>query len=269
MQSLNKVVLITATLTLPVFLYAADNSNPPFVPGRPGNTESAIAVPKGYLQIESGLVNYTRDKNEDEKSKLWSLAQTAFRYGIADRTDIQLVIQPYNKFNVKGTGYDDKYTGFGNTTIRMLHTVMGADGNSPSFGLIGFVNFVTADKELKDIGIYDDRTTGGLTATGGIDLTDNLSLTLTLGDAVKHYRETSYLNDVYGGINLTYGVTEQFSTYIEAFGDHVRDNSTQATIDLGATYLLSPTTQIDAGVNIAANLNTPDASFFIGWAQRF
>ncbi|CAK0748218.1 putative Transporter [Gammaproteobacteria bacterium] len=271
MKNFKKIIFLTVIATTPCFSSAEETSSnePSFVPGRPGNTESAIAVPKGYFQIESGLVNYTRDKVDDERTKFLSLAQTAFRYGIAEGTDVQLVIQPYSKLNISGAGIDQTFQGFGNTTLRVLHTFLGADGNSPSFGIIGFITLPSADKELKDNGVFDDRTTGGVVATGSINLTDKASVTLTLGDGTKHSSGSSYLNDIYGGINLTYALTEQFSTYIEAYGDHVKNSQTQSTIDLGMTYLLSHVTQLDAGVNIAANHAAPDASFFIGWSHRF
>ncbi|CAK0749700.1 putative Transporter [Gammaproteobacteria bacterium] len=266
MKTLKKIAFLAVMTVSPTFSAAeeASNSELPFVAGRPGNTESPIAVPKGYFQVESGLASYTYDNASGFRS--WSLAQTSFRYGVGHDTDIQLVVQPYSRIHDKNA--NQTFQGFGNTTLRALHTFMGADGSSPSFGLIGFVTLPTAAKQLRDNGIFSDRVEGGVIATGSTNLTEKASLTITLGDASRRWNN-SYVSDVSGGANLTYAVTEQFGAYVEAFADHFEHLPTATTADLGVTYLLSRVTQLDAGVNIGANHATPDASFFVGWSHRF
>ncbi|CAK0776491.1 putative Transporter [Gammaproteobacteria bacterium] len=267
MKRITKELALFAVMVMSPFLVVADetsNSESSAIFGRPGNTESPIAVPKGRFQIESGLASYT---HANDGTQSWSLAQTSLRYGIADGTDVQLVVQPY--FRTHNVG--QTFQGFSGTTLRVLHTFAGADGSSPSFGLIGFVTPPTASKQLRDNGWASNRVEGGAIATGSVNLTDKTSLTLTLGDAARRQND-SYVSDISGGANLTYAVTENFGAYVEAFSEHVAHNSTTTTVDLGVTYLLSHVTQLDAGVNMGANQATritSNATFFVGWSHLF
>jgi|GEM_PF-3046985 len=246
----------------------ASSNEPAFSASRPGNTESPIAVPKGYFQVESGIVSYTNDKIDDVRYSSLGLAQTAFRYGIAEGTDLQLIVQPYSRVTSRGAGNDTTYQGFGGVTLRVLHTFMGADGSNPAFGLIGFVTPPIVSKQLRVSGSASDRVEGGIIATGSTNLTDKMNITLTLGDAARR-RNDSYVGDIFGGANLGYAVTERFGAYVELFSDHTKYSQTQTTADLGMTYLINPVTQFDAGVNIGVNHATADANFFLGLSHRF
>jgi hypothetical protein len=247
----------------------ASSSEPPFVSGRPGNAQSAIAVPKGYLQLESGLASHASNPQPGVHGNAWTLAQATFRYGIGADTDVELAIFPFTTQTLHIPSGDQTAQGFGNITLSAMHTFLGADGNGPSFGMMGFVTFPAADKELMDAQIFDDRTTGGALATGSLSLTDRASLTLTLADDARHPSGSTYLNDVWGAINLTYAWTDRLGSYIEAYADHTKTSATQATADFGGTYLVDRVTQLDAGVNVGMNRAAPDATFFVGWAHRF
>ena len=284
MRTFKTVAFLAVVAVFPPLAVADDSASnadpasgdPAFVVGRPGNAESPVAVPKGYLQVESGLAGYTNNPQPPSKGHAEQFAQTSFRYGLFDATDVQLVVTPYTRQVVHSNGADQTSTGFGSTTLRVLHTFMGADGSSPSFGVIAFVTLPTASSQLKNAGVFDNRVEGGAIATGTISLTDKASLTLTLADDTKHptldaggNSNSAYFNDTYGAANLTYSVTDTLGVYAELYGDHTHTFPTLATVDFGMTYLTGKTTQIDAGVNIAANKITPDASLFVGWSHRF
>ncbi len=272
MKNFKTVACLAVVSVLPTLALADDaaSSDPAFVVGRPGQAESPIAVPKGYLQVESGLAAYTNNPALHTPSNQYALAQTSFRYGILDGTDVQLVVSPYTKQTVHTAGAAaTNVSGFGNTTLRVLHTFMGADGSSPAFGVIGFVTLPTADSQLKNSGVFDNRVEGGAIATGSMNLNDKTSLTLTLADDTRHPTGAHYLNDVYGAVNLSYAVTDTVGVYGEMYADHTRTAPTVATADFGVTYLTDKTTQLDAEVNLAANKQTPDAVIMIGWSHRF
>ncbi len=258
--------MMAVAFPLPSVADDAASSDPAFISGRPGQAEGAVAVAKGYFQVETAIASYTNTSAPPDHSHQYQFAQTSLRYGLFDATDVQVIVTPYTR----QTDLGQSTSGFGNTTFRVLHTFMGADGNNPAFAVIGFVTTPTADKKLKNAGVFDNRTVGGAIATGSLSLNDKTSLTLTLAEDTKHPAgQTSYLNDTYGAANLTYAVTDTFGVYAELYGDHTRTLRTQATADFGVTYLLNKTTQLDAEVNLAANKATPDANITFGFAHRF
>ncbi|HVY84304.1 MAG TPA: transporter [Caulobacterales bacterium] len=221
-----------------------------FVPGRPGTTESPIAVPTGHWQIETEIASYSDSDGGDS----WSALATSFRYGLAPSWDAEAIVAPIN--------HADGDTGFGDLTLRVRKQFTGLNGESPSLALIGYVTLPTAED-----GLGEDHVEGGVIATSGITISDRASLTLTAGAGSVSDGDDDHLS-LSGGAAYSYSFTEATGGYIEIFGEHV-DGETAATLDIGATHLIGERTQLDAGVDIGLNRNADDARFFLGWAHLF
>ncbi|MES1156798.1 MAG: transporter [Alphaproteobacteria bacterium] len=230
----------------------------PFVTGRPGNTESPIAVPTGHWQIETAIADYSHDREAGVTEEGWSALQTSFRYGLAYGWDAEAIVSPYQRDAAGGASVG----GFGDVTLRVRHTFSGEDGNGPSFALIGYATLPTSKN-----GLGVDRVEGGLIATGVEPLNAKTSLTLTLGAGAVH--DGGYEGDVYGGANVSYAFTDKIGGYIELFADRTAHDDTAATFDFGATYLTGPTTQLDCGVNLGLTDAASDEEVFVGWSHRF
>jgi Putative MetA-pathway of phenol degradation len=238
-----------------VLAFVAPAAAQDFVPGRPGNTESPIAVPSGHLQIETEIASYARSDGADADAL--SLAQTSFRYGLAPSWEAEAIVAPYNRFAAGGASQ----SGFGDVTLRLRKTLSGADAPY-ALGLIGYVTLPTAAD-----GLGADHVEGGVIAAGAFDLSDKVNLTWTGGlGAVSDGDE--YDASVSGGAALGYAFSESAGGYIELFGEHV-SGETAATLDFGATYLLNGVTQIDAGADIGVSDAADDYRLFVGWARLF
>jgi hypothetical protein len=255
---MRRIVFVLALLSAP----CAFAEEPAFVTGRPGMTESPISVPRGYLQIEIELAAFARDKASGVRASETRAFSTAFRYGVAEGADVELIVSPYVRDRVKDAGGADTQTGFGDVTLRARRTFTGQDGNGPAFALIGFVTLPTAKT-----GLGADKVEGGLIATGVTQLSDAASLTLTLGATRIH--DGVYQGDVYGGANVGFALTDKAGVYVEAFADKAARGDFAASFNFGGTYLLGATTQLDAGVNLGLNHAANDVEVFAGWSHRF
>lgn len=240
--------LAFAALATPAF---ADD----FVPSRPGNTESPISSPVGRWQVETELGSYAMGHGDDRS---WSALQTNFRYGLAPGWDAQVVVSPYVGADSGGASE----SGFGDTTLRLHHNIIGEDGNGPAFALIGFVTLPTGTN-----GQSDGAVEGGLIGTGSFPITSADSITYTAAAAAVNV-DHKYKSDVYGGVNITHQFTDALSAYAELFADHTQ-GETAATFDIGAALLSDARTQWDAGVDLGLNDAADNARFFIGWAHLF
>lgn len=240
-------VLAFAAVTAPAF---ADD----FVPGRPGNTESPISVPAGRWQLETEIGGYAHGSG----GKSWSALQSDIRYGLADGWDAEAIVSPFVGEDAGG----DRESGFGDTTLRLRHTFVGQDGDGPAFALIGFVTLPTATNHQGDGAVE-----GGLIGTGTFSLNDRDGVTYTAGAAAVS-DQGRYKSDVFGGVNLTHQFTDKIAAYGELFADR-SEGQTAGTIDVGATYLCDPRTQLDAGVDLGITHAADDARFFLGWAHLF
>lgn len=234
-----------------------------FVPGRPGATESAISVPTGHWQIETELARITHDEEGDEETRALSVAQTAFRYGVARGVDVEAIITPYQRVSVESGGVKETADGFGDLTLRARRTFAGQDGGT-SFALIGYVTLPTAQDHLGA-----EETEAGLIATGAFDLSDSWSLAWTLGAASVSNggdRDADYS----AALTLGYAFNDRWSGYVEAAAERAEsDSETPTTFDIGAAYLIAEHTQLDAGIEFGVNDAADDVSVFFGWAHMF
>jgi hypothetical protein len=90
---MNKIIIIEIILILSFNLYAQFESDH-LVTDRPDQTESSSVVPKGSLQIETGLVfendNFKIGNKTEIKTNSLNLATTLVRYGIYKYFELRL-----------------------------------------------------------------------------------------------------------------------------------------------------------------------------------
>lgn len=249
-------VWIGALAALACTFSALSASAQDFVPGRPGATESAIAVPQGRWQIETEIASYAKEDDSDSES--WSAFETTIRYGLARGWDAEAIVSPYNRVDEAGS-VDE---GFGDLTLRVRKTVKGLDGG-PSLGFIGYITLPTAEN-----GLGAEDVEGGVIAAGSFDLNETFELTWTAGLGAVSTEDDDYDLGVSGGAALGFDLTDKAGAYVELFADYV-DDETAASFNVGATYLLAEETQIDAGLDFGLTDEADDVRAFIGWAHRF
>lgn len=238
--------------------------DPPIAASRPGETEGPIAVPGGFLQVESEIASFTRDKEAGVTTEGLSLAATAFRYGLGDSYDAELIVQPYLHAKTSGAGFSNTDSGFGDVTVRLLKNLMGQDGEGPAVAVIGYVSLPTASNDLGA-----DRVEGGAILTGSFALTDTWGAAWTGGLAARHVGGSDYKAELSVALQLNHALSDSVTAYAELAASRLDGQDTAATFDVGAAWLTGPTTQVDAGANFGINDAADDVSVFVGWAQRY
>ncbi len=238
-----------------VAAFAAPAFGDNFIPSRPGNTESPISSPAGRWQVETEIGSYSRGHGGNSS---WSALQTNFRYGLAPGWDAQVIVSPF----VGEAEGGESAEGFGDTTLRLHHTLFGQDGAGPAFALIGFVTLPTGSN-----GQSDGAVEGGLIGAGSFSVTSADSITYTLGAGAVNVGH-ALTSDVFGGVNLTHQFSDAFSAYGEIFADRSA-GETASTFDVGGALLTDARTQWDAGVDLGVSRAADNARFFVGWAHLF
>jgi hypothetical protein len=132
-----------------------------------------------------------------------------------------------------------------------------------------FVKIPTANHQLGN-----RKVEGGLLAPIQVSL-GKLPLTLSLdpeldwlADADRHGRHAATQQVV----NLGMAIGEKLSVSTELWGMWDWDpagTGKQASWDVAAAYLVSKDLQVDAGVNVGLNRQTPDVELYTGVAVRF
>src|SRR5258708_1837369 len=90
--SLTAMLLCTASAAAAA---AAADGDAPICADRPGKSSQACTVPAGHFQFESSFADWTVDKNNDERATALAVGETGFKYGLSDRSHIDIDVAPW------------------------------------------------------------------------------------------------------------------------------------------------------------------------------
>lgn len=172
--------------------------------------------------------------------------------------DVELGFAPY----LSVSGPEGRVDGVSDLLLRARFNLAGLE-EGPSFAIIPFLNLPTASG-----GLGATHVEGGVTLAAGLDIAEGWDLTFTLTGAAiaREIAGTGAL--VEGGVALGRSLGERTGVCVEFFAARAEAGSL-ASVNLGATRLLGPETQIDANVSIGAIGEADAVRLSLGLARRF
>lgn len=241
---------------------------PPICADRPGKSSQACTVPAGHFQFESSLADWTLDRHDGERDTTIIIGETGFKFGLTDRSHIDIDIQPWQRSTSRTGNVHDGASGFGDVLVSYKYRLTAADA-SLAIAISPFVKLPTAKHSIGNgkwegglvvpIQYAIPRTPLGLSTTPEIDWA---------ADSGGHGHHASMAQVV----NLGWQVNNKLNLSAELWGDWDWDpvgTTRQASADAAAAYLVSKTLQLDAGFNIGLNRVTPDIELYMGVAEQF
>jgi hypothetical protein len=249
-----------------LLLAAASAANEaPICTDRPTKANAICTVPKGSFQLETSVLGWTLTKAGGTKTKALSAGSSFLKYGLTDRSDLQLGFTPYVR--IRNSGPTDDQSGVGDITVRYKHRL--STGESPvQVDLLPFVKIPTAKH-----GIGNRKLEGGLAVPisfglgGGVTATLGPELDL-IADGDGHGRHLALVNLV----NLSAPIVPRLTLIGELWSNlnfDPADTIKQASADAAVAYALSPSTQLDMGVNAGLTPDTADVEVYAGVSLRF
>ena len=236
---------------------------------RPDKTESPLTVDAGHFQMEMDLATYTSDRSKHEKVTAWGIAPVNLKIGVLNNFDLQFVVETYNveKTKDRDTGHTMRASGFGDLTIRGKINFWGNDGGPTAFAVLPFLKVPTAAHDLGN-----GATEGGLILPLLFRLAEDLELATEL--EVEQARDTDgsgYHQEIVNAVTLDHDFTKRLAGYVEVFSDISNEAHAGwiATFDCGVTYRITPTIQLDTGVNIGLTKAADDLNPFVGMSVRY
>lgn len=246
---------------------SADAEVAPICTDRPGKANAVCTVPAGQWQLESSPVIWARTEVDGTETKMLTLGSTVVKYGMSDRSDLQLGFVPYAHAEVRAGGIKSNVAAVGDLTVRYKQGLTA--GNMPiQVAAIPFIKLPTADK---DIG--NGKIEGGLAVP--ISFATSGSLTVVLGP------ELDLLADSDGGgrhlamvntVNLSGPVADGVTLYGELWAMtnfDPADTVTLASADVAIAYLATDRLQLDLGANMGLSRTTADVEIYAGVSVRF
>lgn len=237
----------------------------PICPDRPGKGTGTCTVPKGMVQIETGLFDWTHDSQDGFNSDASIIGSTLIKYGVSDRADIELGVTPL--ITVRATGVTSQ-SGFGDMLVRVKYALTAPD-TPVAISLDPFVKVPTANRIFGN-----GKVEGGLTVPIAAPLGKS-PLTLNLTPEVDWLANASgdgYHAAMIQVVGLGIQASPNLAFGAELLGQWDYDPSgtgKQASADGSVTYLVNNNVQWDAGANFGLNDQTADVEVYTGLSVRF
>jgi hypothetical protein len=208
---------------------------------RPDATESPTAVPKGFLQVETGAF-YESFEDNGIKNENYTYNTTLVRYGLLKNLELRLgwdFVEGQTKVN--GTALDNITSGFNPLLFGFKTTIAKENGCMPEIGFLGHLYLpFTAGSDYKP-----DTTGVDFRFSFAHTLSEKSSIAYNLGAAWRDDSpEAAYLYTLAYG----YSITNQLGAYAELYGDFPENSKANHLWDVGLTYLVSNNVQLDATV---------------------
>lgn len=225
-------------------------------------------MPEGKWQIETGLVDWTRDKSDGitDDSVVWG--NTAIKYGVSENADVELWLTPLETERVHGDGVHEHHSSFGDVLVRVKYELT-KDSAPVQIALDPFVKIPTANHQLGN-----GKVEGGLLVPVQVPI-PKTPVTLAFDpeldlladqDGHGHHLATQQV------MNLGIQVNEKFSFSTELWAQWDWDptgTGRQVSADGSVAYLVTKDLQLDAGANFGLNRQTPDVEVYTGVSVRF
>jgi len=242
---------------------AAWADDAPICPDRPSKGTGTCTVPAGHWQVETGVGDWTHDRADGATSDFTMIGATLLKYGVSDRTDVELGIAPYQWLR---TG-DDRASGFGDMLVRSKLRLTREDA-PVQIAIDPFVKLPTANHSLGN-----GKVEAGITAPVAAPLGGPLSIAFAPEvdwrvDGDGHGRHAAMVQL----IDLGIAASERLSLTAELWGQWDWDpagTGKQVSADGAVAYLAGQNLQLDAGANFGLNRQTPDVELYAGVSTRF
>src|SRR3954467_2238120 len=108
-----KLMALAATLAVASAPALAAGGDDAICTDRPGKGNNACTVPAGKIQLESDLINWTRDDQGGVRTDTILYTSPTLKLGLTDSADLQLNIAPYEEVRTRAGGTTDRVGGAG------------------------------------------------------------------------------------------------------------------------------------------------------------
>lgn len=235
---------------------------------RPGKATSTCTVPAGHWQLETGLVDWTLDKNQGEHDTSLVIGETTIKYGLTEHSDIEVDVTPWQRATSRGPGFHESASGIGDVTVIYKQGLTSPDA-PVQVTLYPYLKIPTANHALGN-----GKWEGGLKIPAGFAIPKTpLSIGVTpeldwVADADGHDHHAAMVQVA----SLGWQASAKLNLSAEIWGQWDWDpagTGKQASADGSVAYLVSNSVQLDAGVNSGLNRQTPDVELYAGVSVRF
>jgi hypothetical protein len=247
-----------------------DSAMRSFSTDRPTKSNVPYTVDAGHFQYETDIVNFSYLQSGSTRLTTLLAPNPTFKVGLTNNIDFEVNWAPFVHIDDRdvSTNSFSQMSGVGDLFLRTKINLWGNDGGKSAFALIPYVKAPTAP-----LGIGNGATEGGIIAPLSFSLSKDLTLLFNSEvDILKDTTGDGYHTGFINLVNLSGTIAKDVTLYGELWSNINFDNPRtiqQYSFDTAIAYIVRPNFQIDAGLNIGLNRDTPALQVYMGAAQRF
>ncbi len=237
------------------------------VTDRPDFVESSDTVGLGRFQIEASMA-YERNTQNGVRDRAWS-TPFLLRYGFAE--DWEMRLETDGHISARSEDLSTRTTvsesGFADTSLGLKWHAMDAKGSAPSVGFLFHLDFASGSSAFRGKGV---RPSVRMSAEW--ELPNDMSLGVMPGIMLDKTATGERFTSGLLGIVVGKEWTDRFRSFVEVSAPQMASNKyggTVVALTVGASYLLSNTTQVDTAISRGMNNNTPNWAWTLGFSAKF
>lgn len=258
--------IVALLSTLPLLVHAADDKDQ-IATDRPDFVESSNVVGAGRFQIETSIAG-ERNKADGVKDRTYS-TPTLLRIGLGDTLEARIETdgRMHQVITDLGSGARSTANGYADVALGVKWHVADEQGARPSMAILAHVDLDSGSSAFRASG-----KGGSLRLAAEWELPDDYGLGIMPGVAWQHDDNGERYTSGIFGIVLGKNWSERCRTFIEYSAPQIaraRHGGSQSSFDLGGSYLLSDSVQVDTALSRGLNKNTPDWSWTVGLSLKF
>ena len=243
---------------------AAAQDAPPMVTDRPDQTESAVAVLPGYVQVEAGGLHEVGSGGGPDR--VTGVGSVLGRIGVIRPVELRVGFLGWRRVSEAGTG---STSGFGDLTAGLKVGLHEGSGLVPSAAVIATLYVPVGDSEFRAGGVDPE-----IRAALAHDLGGQFSLGYNLGAAWVTETDAAGTERTRasGLYTLALGrtIADRVGAFVEGFGRIPFHDAGTAwhALDGGLTFAVMPNVQLDMSVGVGLDRDATDWFLGLGISGR-
>lgn len=236
-------------------------------PDRPGKGTSACTVDAGHFQLEVDAFDGTFQRQDGVTNDTYFVADPTLKFGVTDNWDIEASIAPVEIIHTHNGVGSRTDTGIGDLFLRTKANLSGNEGGNWGVAIEPFLKIPTARAA-----IGNGYVEGGALVPLSLDLGNGWSVASTPEIDVLHDEaRVGYHADIINVIGVGRAVND-VTLGVEAWSSSDLDpagSSQQYSLDFDVAWQPDGDTQLDGGIDVGMNHQTPGAQVYMGVSRRF
>lgn len=254
---MSRTLLVTTFLGAAILSYG-QTEKPELVTDRPDQTEAAMPVPQGGLQVESGF-SYEKDRQDDVVVTNFAYNKMLIKYGVNDHFELRLITGFVGKQATVAEHPGSRVQGFSPLALGVKVKLAEEKGFWPQAAFIGHINLRTGSKDLNP-----SYTAADFRFTFAHTVSEKFALSYNLG--AEWNGETPDAAFLYT-LALRYAATNRVGLFVESYAFYPEKDKADNRFDCGLTYMITSMVQWDVSGGLGLSRSAPD--YFLSTGVSF